>query len=362
MKRQLIRWSAAMLAGWALCSSSAGQSAPPPTDAPVAATAVQLSPAELDQIIAPVALYADPLLGAVFAAATYPLEVVEAARWLADPAHAALQGDELTAALQGQSWDQSVKSLVSAPGVLRMLNDNLQWTEQLGDAFLAQQADVMDSVQRLRQRAVAAGSLNSTPQQTVSTQDQDIGIEPTNPEVVYVPYYVPADVYGPWPWPEYPPFYFGVPPGIVLGGGLIAFGLGIDMLAPWGWYQWNWRGHGFNVYPGHSPLVQPWQHDPSHRRGVPYRDGALAARYPRQEPESGREFRGFPAETPRAEAEHGLPAIPSGRPMAPAFESFGRGTQVRGEAARGFSSRSAPAPRSAPAGGYHGGGHSEGRR
>lgn len=354
IRRQIIRPLAALIGALALCSLSAAQSGPPaPNAAPGPAS--QLSPGQLDQLTAPVALYADPLLGNVFAASTYPLEVVEAARWLEDPANAALQGDQLAAALQQQSWDDSVKSLISAPDVVRMMSNNLQWTEQLGDAFLAQQPAVMDSVQRLRQRAAAAGTLKSTPQQSVTSEDQDILIEPPTPDVVYVPYYDPNDIFGPWPWPDYPPFYFAPPPDIYFAGALIGFGIGFGWIGPWDGYRWNWRGHGFDVLPRRSPLpMQPWRHDPVHRRGVPYHDSAVAARYPRPSAASGGEFRGFPqAGTSRA------PAVPVGRPAAPAapaFESFGRGAQVRGEAARGASSRSAPAPRSAPAsGGFRGG-------
>ena len=359
-----------MIGASALCSFSAGQSGPPAPDAAPGRAGEQLSPAQLDQLTAPIALYADPLLGNVFAAATYPLEVVEAARWLAGPANAALKADQLTAALQQQTWEDSVKSLVAVPDVLRMMSSNLQWTEQLGEAFLAQQADVMDSVQRLRQRAAAAGTLNSTPQQTVSTEDQDILIEPARPDVIYVPYYVPTEVYGPWPWPDYPPFYFAPPPDIFWGGALIGFGIGYDLFGPWGGYGWNWRGHGFNIQPRRSPQpIQPWRHDPIHRRGVPYRDSGTSARYPRPNVGTGRDFRGFPqTEAPRPAtvpaapppAGHAAAPAPAGHPAAPAFESFGRGAQVRGEAARGSYSRSAPAPRSAPSSGFHGAGRAGG--
>ena len=352
-----------------------------------------LTTAQLDQLTAPIALYPDPLLGSALAAATYPLEVVEAARWLDDPSHAALKGEALAAALEGQSWDPSVKFLVSFPEVLRMMNSNLEWTEELGDAFLAKQADVMDSVQRLRQRASANGSLTSTPQQTVSTQQNDIAIEPANPDVIYVPYYIPATVYGPWPWPDYPPYYFLLPPDGFYGGALIGFGIGISIFEPlWGWYGWNWSGHGFRVFPHqprHGPPIRDanlapraWQHDPDHRRGVPYRDSATATRYLGADAASRRPFRGFsPSAASHPEAagasaparveapaarERVTPAPPQPAPAArpappvrsapPAFESFGRGPQVRGEAMRGSSSRSAPAPSS------HGGGASPGHR
>src|SRR5450631_384823 len=164
MKQGIVQWTAVMLGVFGLLSLAVPQT----TEGPVtpAAPPQSLSPAQLDQLTASVALYSDPLLAAVLTAATYPLEVVEAARWLEDPANAALTGDQLASALQQQPWDASVKSLMSFPDVLRTMNGNLQWTERLGDAFLAQQADVMDSVQRLRRRATAAGALASTSQQT----------------------------------------------------------------------------------------------------------------------------------------------------------------------------------------------------
>ena len=304
-----------------------------------------MSAAQLDQLTAPIALYPDPLLGAVLTASTYPLEVVEAARWLDEPANSGLQTDALAGALQQQSWDTSVKSLVSFPDVLKMMNRNLQWTERLGDAFLAQESDVMDSVQRLRQRATAAGSLRSTPQQTVSTDDQAVSIEPSSPRVVYVPYYDPSVVYGPWLWPEYPPFYFGIAPGIVVGDLLIGFGLGIGIGGPfWGAWGWDWRHHGFNAphrpgEPGH-----PWHHDPGHRRGVPYRDAGTAARFGGAAGATRRDFRGFPGSGERAPSSR--PPAVTPRPAPPAFQSFGRGPQVRNESARGSFSRS-----SAPSGG-----------
>ena len=339
---------------------------------PAAAQSTTLSPAQLDQLTAPIALYPDPLLGAVLTGSTYPLEVVEAARWLDDPAIASLRGDALAAALQQQSWDTSVKSLVSFPDVLAMMNHNLQWTERLGDAFLAQQSDVMDSIQRLRQRATAAGTLRSTPQQTVTTEDQTVAIEPSNPQVVYVPYYEPSVVYGPWPWPDYPPFYFGIAPGVVVGDFMIGFGIGVGIFGPfWGGWGWDWPHHGFYVRP-HRPgePSPPWRHDPDHRRGVPYRDAATGARFGAGAAGARREFRGFPGtagsvpspHAPTAEsrvqpaAPRTQPAMPRvapamPRPAPPAFQSFGRGSQVRGDAARGSFSRSSPGPAPAPHGG-----------
>jgi hypothetical protein len=164
----------------------------PPTAAPPAATdadqASEFSSEQLDALLAPIALYPDALLTQILMAATEPLQIVQAKRWLDDPAHGALKGDALTQALASQNWDPSVKSLVPFPQVLDMLNSKLDWTQQLGYAFATQQADVLDSVQRLRRQAQAAGHLESSPQLTVAaTESQAITIEPTNPQVVFVP-------------------------------------------------------------------------------------------------------------------------------------------------------------------------------
>jgi uncharacterized protein DUF3300 len=411
MRQTLIGVAAALLA-LATVGDSAGQPAPPVGSAPAPAWSTHWTSAQLEQLAAPIALYPDPLLGSILAASTYPLEVVEAARWLDDPAHAALTGDALAAALEEQRWDASVKSLVPFAAVLRNMDSDLEWTEQLGDAFLVQPAEVMDAVQRLRQRALAQGALQSTPQQTVTTDQDVITIAPTNPDVVYVPYYVPA-IYGPWPWAGYPPYDFGVPPGVFLGGAFIGFGFGIGFFEPWGWYGCDWPGHGIVVYPphwrpGHPPRLPnprsspaPWHHDPLHRAGVPYRDAATAARYGGEQA-GGRGYRGFPPSATSAHAPQptlgpqesrpapgaampaprppyerpAVPAAPSERPpaprptmpaprsyerpsapapraAAPAFESFGHGPQVRNEAARGSSSRSAPSSPSG-AGGHPG--------
>lgn len=360
---------------------------PVSTDSSEAAEPVaRLTAEQLDALTAPIALYSDPLIAQILTAATYPLELVEASRWLDDPSNASLRGDALDDALQQQSWDVSVKSLVPFPDLVRMMNTNLQWTEQIGDAFLAQDKDVMDSIQRLRQRAKAAGTLASSPQQIVGSEGDDVTIEPASPTVVYVPYYDPNVVYGPWPWPDYPPFYFPVP-GIYAGPGIV-FGVGLEVIAPlWGGYYWDWPHRGLFI-PERSPRTSPlrpgrWQHDPDHRRGVPYHDAATAARFLGPGARVGRDFRGFtaaqrpplpagsavrsiapggrlesseprsPAIAPRAPTTvtpRAHPAAPFTAPRSPpVFESFGRGPQVRGEAARGTFSRSAPAVHAAPA-------------
>lgn len=235
-----------------------------------------LSTGQIDSLTAPIALYPDALVAQILTAATYPLEVVEAAHWLEDPSNAALRGDALAASLEHEDWDLSVKSLVPFPDTLRMMERNLQWTEQIGDAFLAQQSEVMDSIQRLRKLALSAGTLKSTPQQTVWNQDDEIVVEPVSPDVVYLPYYNPTVVYGPWPWAEYAPFAFPPPPGIYLSGPTITFGVGFSVIRPlWGWSYWSWPRHTLFI-PPHLPHTWPlrpgpWRHDPDHRRGLPYR-------------------------------------------------------------------------------------------
>ena len=365
---------AAVIAAFMSLYSSGALPQPAPAPGASALTAEQL-----DQLVAPIALYPDPLIAQILMAATYPLEVVEADRWLRIPANAALKGDALTAALQRQPWDPSVKSLVPFPQLLRVMDSNLHWTEQLGDAFLAQQADVMDAVQRLRQRAQAAGSLASTPQQTVSIQDQEITIEPASPDVVYVPDYNPWCIYGDWADADYPPFYFGNWGGYCGSADyLMVFGAGFYPFGFWGWGHFNWRQHHIRIdhnryqqfRTGHEPPGEIWQHDPAHRHGVPYRDPATAAHFLGAANAARREPRGYapaPAVGPAHPAVGPAPEVigrpPPGltvpqRSLPPAFEFIDRGAQVRGEAARGLSSRMAPVPsfHAAPMPSFHGGG------
>ncbi len=203
---------------------------------------------QLDQLLAPIALYPDSLLAQIFMASTYPLEVVQAGRWV--KANKTLKADALTAALEKENWDPSVKSLVNFPQVLEMMNEQLDWTQKLGDAFLAQQKDVMDTVQQLRAKAQTAGNLKTTEQQTVvvEKETQTIVIQPASPQVVYVPTYNPAVVYGPWLYPAYPPYAY-YPPGYVAGAALFSFGVGVAVGAAWGyaWGNCNWRGGDVNV-------------------------------------------------------------------------------------------------------------------
>src|ERR1035441_9235958 len=224
--------------------------------APAPAPAQLLSPEQLDTLVAPVALYPDALLSQVLVASTYPLEVVEAQQWL--QRNGSLRGRQLTEAARQQNWDASVQAMVAFPDVLTMVNQDLQWTTALGDAFLAQQSDVMAAVQRMRARAQANGRLSTTPQQTVTTETQGgqtaIDIAPADPQVMYVPEYDPAYVWGPPAWGYYPPLYYagygyGFYPGINMGlyfGGWGGWGYGA-----WGW-GWgpNWFGGSLFVNGG----------------------------------------------------------------------------------------------------------------
>ena len=223
-----------------------------------------LKPEELDQLVAPIALYPDPLLAEVLMASAYPLDIVQADRWLRS--HKNLKGDQLKAALAKEDWDDSIKSLAATPDVLAMMSEKLDWTEKLGDAVVDQQPDVMDAIQRLRAKAQANNKLTSTKQQTVKVDQvqgrQVIAIQPTDPDTVYVPYYDPAVVYGAWPYPDYPPYYWPPPPYVgygLLAGGL-AFGAGYALGNWWSGGYWggniNWSGDGNNINitpPGNRP-------------------------------------------------------------------------------------------------------------
>ena len=295
MSIQRIRSMAVMVCAVGLAVISApGQTPAPP--APNQASAQILLPQQLDSLVAPIALYPDPLLGQVLAASTYPVELMEAQQWL--QVNGGLQGQPLMNAARQQNWDASVQALVAMPNVLSLLTQDIRWTTDLGNAFLAQQADVMSAVQRMRQRAQANGQLQSNPQESVITQDQGgqqaIEIQPANPQDIYVPAYDPYYVYG---YGAYPPLYYPdgywFEPGIDLGfyfGGWGGWGFGGY---GWGW-GCNWFGGGlfvnngfFNRYGfryGHGfegglGARTTWAHDPAHRLGATYPSGALSARF-----------------------------------------------------------------------------------
>jgi hypothetical protein len=221
--------------------------------APVSGTseATVFNAEQLDALLAPVALYPDALLAQVLMATTYPLQVVDASRWLEVPANKSLTGDALTRALTQQNWDPSVKSLIPFSQVLAMLNSKLDWMQQVGYAFATQNADVMNSVQRLRQQAQAAGYLKTNEQQRVVTEKNIVVIEPANTATVYVPVYSPTVVYGTWPYPAYPPVYLQPPPGYVVGTAFVsglAFATGVAVVGSlWGWARPSWYGGNVNV-------------------------------------------------------------------------------------------------------------------
>lgn len=331
---------------------------------------------EIDQLMAPIALYPDDLLVQILTAATYPLEIVMAARWVADPKNAALKGDALEQALQAQSWDPSVKSLVPFPDVLKMMSDKLEWTQKLGDAFLVQQQDCFASIQRLRQRAQSAGKLTSTKQQTVSTQGPAIVIAPADPEVVYVPAYDPGVAYGAWPYPDYPPYYYPPPAGYGLATGLatgLAFGAGVAITRGlWGWGSPNWGAGSINVNVNRFNQINAnrtaisantWQHNAVHRQGVAYRDVATRQRFGQQHAGAAarRDYRGFQtaAAGGAAAARPGGGAIanrPSGgaianRPGSGAVANRAGGGAVANRPGGGAVARHAPAASTRPSGG-----------
>jgi uncharacterized protein DUF3300/endosialidase-like protein len=262
-------------------ASAQNQPAPAPASAPAQDTLLQ--PGEIDALLSPVALYPDNLLAQVLMAATYPLEVVQASRWLKE--NKSLKGDALKAAVDKLSWDESVKSLMATPDVLDMMADKLDWTQKLGDAMLAQQADVMDGVQRLRAKADANNKLTTTKQQKVTKKSeggrQYIAIEPTDPETMYVPYYDPAVVYGAWPYPSYPPYYWGAgywPYATPLLGAGLAFGAGYALGRWTGGGYWggnvNWNNNNINIGGGD----RNWNHNVNHRQGVRYNNKDVANR------------------------------------------------------------------------------------
>jgi hypothetical protein len=268
-------------------------------------------------------------------ASTYPLDVVEVARWVKDPRNASLKGDQLFAALQAQDWDPSVKSLAPFPSILEMMDVNLEWTKRLGEAFLADPKAVMEAIQRLRRRAQSAGRFVVTPQvqEIVRTAPEAITIETPSPEIVYVPVCNPSVVYGAWPYPDYPPYFFGdFFNGATIGG----FGCGwvswpiVPQL--WGWAVVIFVDHHIHISHDRFLLIDKnrpviggdeSRHDPSQWGNVPYQDPELAARYGGAAPtrEILRAFRDNPARLPaRVDGPVAMPTI--GGERAPPLEGI----------------------------------------
>lgn len=347
------RFSTALAAALTLAAPALAQPALPAVIGPPTG---QPSPsaATLDELVAPVALYPDDLLAAVLAAATYPLDVVQAHRWIADPANAGLAGPDLETALADFPWDSSVKALVPFPQVLALMDDHLDWTKQLGDAFMDQPDAVMEAVQRLRHRAQAAGSLHLTTEDSVINDGGDIAIEPATAGQVYVPTYDPWCAYGPWPYDvstgPYPYIpYAGACPA---SDDYVGFDSGDDF--GWGWMPWgyvDWRHHHIRRarggvgagWHGHADEGEIWHHTPYHRgaRPLPYvqsasqsRDGAAPAAHFLY-------HGGWAADVPHA---------------APAPFHPGAGDRFPAAYAPHFAARPvAPTFHSVAAGGFHGG-------
>jgi hypothetical protein len=336
-----------------------------------------MPPQQLDDLVAPIALYPDPLVAEVLAASTYPMEIAEAEQWVRD--HPKWKPSKLMDEAKKQNWDPSVQGLVAFRDVLAQLTQNMSWTTQLGNAFLAQQADVMQAVQRMRAEAQAKGKLRSTPQETVTTQNQSgqnaIDIEPGDPNVWYVPNYNPVYVWGPPVWGYYPPLIY---PGIGIGWGWfpgIDIGLYFGGWGGWGWGGWgwgcNWFGgglfidnsffhrYGFRGFGGGALGRSAWAHDPAHRLGVPYGNREVANRF------GGRMaggFRGASAER----SNRGEGATSRQRMGSSSFEQRGytakhsvfggyhNGGATRAQSDRGFSSMGGG--HFGGGGGFHGGG------
>jgi len=273
-------------------------------DSGYVATSQTYSREELTQMLAPIALYPDTLLSQVLMASTYPIEVIEANRWLRN--NPGLQGEDLDAALLDKDWSPSVKAICQFPQVLSLMSERITETTNLGNAFLAQEAEVMDVVQELRSKAYAQGSLTTTSTQKVIVDQGKIIIEPSDPRVVYVPYYDPSYVYGPWWYPAYPPYYWG-PSGVRIGVGIsywpgFYFGFAFD-----NWSYFDWHRHYIYLDVRHRPRFVKhdrwirktgrWHHDPRHRRGAAYLDKSTARKFGqyRQRPRDlWRDTRGFP--------------------------------------------------------------------
>ena len=312
----------------------AGQS----NDQSPAATAQQ-SPEELQQLVAPIALYPDALVAQILAASTYPTEVVEAERWM--QSHSNLKGQELAAEVDKQPWDPSVKALTQFPSVLENMDKNLSWTSSLGDAYANQQQEVMDAVQTMRQQARKAGQLNSNAQENVTTQGNTIVIEPANPDEVYVPAYDPWLVYG-YPIVAYPGWYpepgiFYDGPGLFFGAG---FGIGLFGGFGWGWNHWGWDWHGHRMIYNHSTYISHSRtiiNRNNFNRGNSNHDNAFHGSRPGG---GGPGFHG-------SSAPHFQPGTRSG-----AFSGFDHGGNVRGFSSRGRSSFGG----GSHGGGFHGGG------
>ena len=303
----ILRKACAIVTAGALAISGFSALAQQPPQAPPQSAAQPLGQGQLAELLAPIALYPDALVAQILTASTYPLEVVEAARWVKD--HPDLKGDALQDAMQQQPWDASVKGLTAVPQVLAMMNDKLDWTQRVGEAFLAQPNDVTNAIQQLRAKAAANGNLKSSRELKVSSAAAPppppmappppgvdpamlppppppdyIMIEPADPDMFYVPIYDPTVVYGPWPWPAYAPFFW-YPPGYVVGAAIFGFGVGYLVGAAL-WAHYDWRAGRINIDVArynrfnHAHLAATggfsnWQFNAAHRGAVGFRNVTL---------------------------------------------------------------------------------------
>jgi uncharacterized membrane protein YgcG len=296
---------------------------------------VQHSPQELQQLVAPIALYPDALVAQILAASTYPTEIVEADRWM--QSHSNLKGEELAKEVDKQPWDPSVMALTQFPSVLENMDKNLSWTSSLGDAYANRQQDVMDAVQAMRQQARKAGHLNGNEQENVTTQGNTIVIQPADPDVVYVPAYDPWLVYGD-PILAYPGWYpvpgiFYDGPGLFFGAG---FGIGFFGGFGWGWNHWGWDWHGHRMIYNHNTYI-------SHSRTIVNRNNFNG----RNNFNRGDAFRGSNSADRNSTFRGSLPSHGQAGMRSGTFSGFDHGGTVRGFSSRGQSSFG---------GGFHGGG------
>lgn len=300
----VLRSVVAVLCVFLIAPGDYAWAATPEQTAPTVPPDTKLSAQQIDSLVAPIALYPDPLLSQALVASTYPLEIIQLQQWL--DKNKDLKDKALTDAAMKQPWDASVQAMVVLPDLVKQLAGNIQWTTDLGNAFLAQQNDVMDAVQRMRAKAQEKGNLKSNEQQKVETKvienKQTIVIQPASPDVIYVPSYNPTVVYGPPAYP-YPPITYP-PPGYYAAGMAISFGVGMMVGAAWGGgWGWNcgWGGHnnvyinnnnnfnrntniqgGNNIRGGNRVNPQgggTWQHNPQHRGAAPYSDRSVANKY-----------------------------------------------------------------------------------
>jgi len=338
-------------AGDQAAADQSAAAAAPGAPAPVPYT--QQGPEQLQQLVAPIALYPDSLVAQILAASTFPEQVVEADRWV--QAHPDLKGTDLGNAVDQQPWDPSIKALTAFPSVLGNMDKNLSWTSSLGDAYYNQQKEVMDAVQVMRRKAQDAGNLKSTPQQTVTDQDSDIEIAPADPDVVYVPAYDPWLVYG-YPvaaWPGWYPY-----PGIWFGGPYLSFGLGFG-IGWWGGFGWGWGHWGFDWHNHYARFNGGRYYSGSrtfYNRGAYARGGfARGGGFDR----AGGGFdrggaRAFDGDRQAARG-YGAPRGQSGV-RSGAFSGYDHGGQTRGFSSRGSASFGGGGFHGGGGGGFHGGG------